>query len=622
MLPFVGILGAVEALIAAGADPNARMDGYPALQLAVRGGTVEVVEALLAAGADVKAFGEWVPGCCQDRDTALHQAVRYWYVCGDGDIEYCPERAEVIQVLLAAGADVDARDELGGVTPLHAAANVGRWLEVPEMLLMLLGAGADPNAQNEYGLTPLHVAVGNISSTITVLLDAGADPKTRDGYGRTPLHLAANEGGPEILDALLDAGAELEARDHRGRTPLHRAAAGCRSPAVLAALVDAGADPKARDRDGRTPWDLARMNCATGSVPTTVHPPTAEPLHLAAAHGIDPEVVWLSEAGNRYWARGERGRDRTATWAAARNPDPSGVAELLQAGANLEERDGEGRTALHWAAGSSQSPAVVAALLDAGAELEARDDTGRTPLHWAAKWNYSVAVLATLVDAGAEVAARDEDDKTPLHWAAHHNESPAIVAALLESGAKVAARDEFGKTPLHWAALYKRIPGGSRRARQCRCRPRGAGHVGQHALVCGDGNQRGPRGACGGCPSFWRPARRWTRGQTEMDATARGGGPGPHGRKRSRCSLDAGADPNARTEDGWTPLQPRCGRHLLSGESRRWLDAGAALEARTRMVRRLCTGPRSRVDPGTSPNCSMPARTSGHGTRAGELLCT
>ena len=186
-----GDLGTVEALIAAGADSNARTDGYPALQLAVREGTVEIVEALLAAGADVNAFGEWVPGCCQDRDTALHQAVRYWDVCVDRDFGYCSERAEVIQVLLAAGADVDARQEFGGWTPLHAATNEGAWNEVSEMLLMLLDAGADPNARTVDGRTSLHLAVENISSAaIAVLLDAGADPKARDQDGRTPWDLA------------------------------------------------------------------------------------------------------------------------------------------------------------------------------------------------------------------------------------------------------------------------------------------------------------------------------------------------------------------------------------------------------------------------------------------------
>ena len=258
-----GDLGAVEALIAAGADPNARIDGYPALQFAVRDGTVEIVQALLAAGADVNAFGEWVPGCCQDRDTALHQAVRYWDVCVDRDFGHCSERAEVVQVLLAAGADVDAREKLGGWTPLHAAANEAGWSEVSEMLLMLLDAGADPSARTEddRDRTPLHLAVWSISSAaIAVLLDAGADPETRNVDGRTPLHLAAKERRPENVAALLDAGANIEARDHRGMTPLHLAVVSCRSPAVIAVLLDAGADPKARDQDGRTP-DLTRIDC-------------------------------------------------------------------------------------------------------------------------------------------------------------------------------------------------------------------------------------------------------------------------------------------------------------------------------------------------------------------------
>ena len=44
----------------------------------------------------------------------------------------------------------------------------------------------------------------------------------------------------------------------------------------------------------------ACTNCAAGSVPTTAHPPNPGPLHLAAAHGIDPEVVWQHEAGDSY----------------------------------------------------------------------------------------------------------------------------------------------------------------------------------------------------------------------------------------------------------------------------------------------------------------------------------
>ena len=190
----------------------------------------------------------------------------------------------------------------------------------------------------------------------------------------------------------------------------------------------------------------ACTNCAAGSVPVTAHPPTPEPLHLAAAHGFDPEVVWQLEAGNRYWARGER-EEIALHRAAARNPDPSGVTELLKAGADLEARDEEGRTALHWAAASNASPAVVAALLDAGAELEARDKTGRTPLHWAAKSNHAEAVVAALVDAGADLEARDLWGNTPLYQAVGsyvYPAAPAVFAALLKAGSEVEAADDRG----------------------------------------------------------------------------------------------------------------------------------------------------------------------------------
>ena len=91
-----------------------------------------------------------------------------------------------------------------------------------ETIRALLAAGADISARNECGSTPLHSAASRgTAETIKALLDGGADVMAEEADGWTPLHRAAScfECAPENIHLLLAAGASVMAKDQYGKTP-------------------------------------------------------------------------------------------------------------------------------------------------------------------------------------------------------------------------------------------------------------------------------------------------------------------------------------------------------------------------------------------------------------------
>ncbi|XP_049795979.1 ankyrin repeat domain-containing protein 54-like [Schistocerca nitens] len=98
-----------------------------------------------------------------------------------------------------------------------------------EEIMALVAAGADVRARDECESTALHMAAENGHvEAVKCLLEAGAEVDARDCRQVTPLHLAAYEGNTRVVWLLLGASADPNARDLEGRTPLHEAARGPR----------------------------------------------------------------------------------------------------------------------------------------------------------------------------------------------------------------------------------------------------------------------------------------------------------------------------------------------------------------------------------------------------------
>ena len=165
----------------------------------------------------------------------------------DGQLIDAAKNSEVeaVRSLLAGGADAGAAQG-DGMSALHWAAERGH----AAVADLLLDAGAAVEAKTRVGgYTPLHLASRSGQGPIVrALLDAGADPNaTTTNSGVTALHLAAAAiDGAEAVNALLGQGAEVDAREaSSGQTPLMFAAAYNRTESVTA-LLEQDADPRIR----------------------------------------------------------------------------------------------------------------------------------------------------------------------------------------------------------------------------------------------------------------------------------------------------------------------------------------------------------------------------------------
>jgi len=116
-------------------------------------------------------------------------------------------RAETLQSLLTAGADVRARDREGRTALIWAIKGTPSSKSDPQLIAMLIEAGSELEAHDREGGTPLvYAAVRGDTKSARLLVDAGADVNARMG-SLSSLDIALRYGHSEIVTLLLRAGA-------------------------------------------------------------------------------------------------------------------------------------------------------------------------------------------------------------------------------------------------------------------------------------------------------------------------------------------------------------------------------------------------------------------------------
>ncbi|WP_405065139.1 ankyrin repeat domain-containing protein [Kribbella sp. NBC_01510] len=322
----------------------------------------------------------------------------------------------------------------------------------------LINAGANVNAVDDSVQSAFLIAASEgYVELLDLTLQHGADIRSLDSYRGTALIRAAERGHAAVVGRLLQAGVAVDHVNRLGWTALHEAVLlGKGTPQyvdTVRLLIAAGADRnKPAERDGTTPVQGARSQTEVAAVLATKLPSSpAAALLAAAAAGDADQVAAALAAGAPLESRDDN--RRTALLLASLN-DRVDVARLLVAlGADPDAQDDRQDSA--WlVTGVTGSVAMLETLLPAKPDLTLRNRFGGISVIPASERGH-VDYVRRVVQTGINVNHVNDLGWTALLEAIILGQGTKpwqdIVRILLAAGADPSLPDTDGATPLHHA---------------------------------------------------------------------------------------------------------------------------------------------------------------------------